>query len=115
MINRYTIGAAAALFAVATFTPEPAHAISASYRAQLEKSGCTQVTDSNGTCDIHKTKAQNTGGALPDVIGGNTEDAFSALSAAGWNSSEPLTFDKGNHRLILTVRGDTVINAEQIK
>lgn len=36
----------------------PAHAISAHYRAQLERSGCTQVTDGHG-CDIHKTKEQN--------------------------------------------------------
>ena len=36
----------------------PAHAISAQYRAQLERSGCTQETDGNG-CDIHKTAAQN--------------------------------------------------------
>ncbi|EJC0566038.1 hypothetical protein MX054_002855 [Enterobacter cloacae] len=34
----------------------PAHAISEKYRAQLERSGCTQVKDGNG-CDIHKTKA----------------------------------------------------------
>ncbi|MFT2603542.1 hypothetical protein ACMWQW_27040, partial [Escherichia coli] len=34
----------------------PAHAISAKYREQLERSGCTQMTDGI-TCDIHKTKA----------------------------------------------------------
>lgn len=39
-------------------TAAPAHAISAAYRAKLERSGCTQLTDGNG-CDIHKTKAQN--------------------------------------------------------
>lgn len=37
----------------------PAHAISAKYRAKLERSGCTQVTDANGSCDVNKTKAQN--------------------------------------------------------
>lgn len=36
----------------------PAHAISEKYRQQLEHSGCTQVSESQG-CDIHKTKAQN--------------------------------------------------------
>lgn len=36
----------------------PAHAINAKYREQLERSGCTQVSESQG-CDIHKTKAQN--------------------------------------------------------
>lgn len=36
----------------------PAHAISAKYREQLERSGCTQVTELQG-CDITKTKAEN--------------------------------------------------------
>ncbi|MFM5429303.1 hypothetical protein ACET9I_01870 [Aeromonas veronii] len=36
----------------------PAHAISAKYAEQLERSGCTQVTEAQG-CDIHKTKAEN--------------------------------------------------------
>ncbi len=36
-----------------------AFAISESYRAKLEKSGCTQVTEAKGTCDINKSKAAN--------------------------------------------------------
>lgn len=36
----------------------PAHAINAKYAQQLERSGCTQVTEAQG-CDIHKTKAEN--------------------------------------------------------
>ena len=36
----------------------PAHAINAKYRHQLERSGCTQVTEAQG-CDITKTKAEN--------------------------------------------------------
>ncbi|WP_318378300.1 hypothetical protein [Enterobacter sp.] len=36
-----------------------AFAISESYRAKLKKSGCTQVTEANGTCDINKSKAAN--------------------------------------------------------
>ena len=40
----------------------PAHAISAKYREQLERSGCTQMTDGT-TCDIHKTKAENAAAA----------------------------------------------------
>lgn len=36
----------------------PAHAINEKYRKQLERSGCTQLTDGNG-CDITKTKAEN--------------------------------------------------------
>jgi hypothetical protein len=36
----------------------PAHAISAKYRQQLERSGCTEVSETQG-CDITKSKAQN--------------------------------------------------------
>lgn len=36
----------------------PAYAINAKYRQQLERSGCTQVTEAQG-CDIHKSKAEN--------------------------------------------------------
>lgn len=36
----------------------PAYAISSKYRQQLEHSGCTQVTETQG-CDIHKSKAEN--------------------------------------------------------
>ena len=44
---------------VASVVTVPAHAISASYRAQLERSGCTQVTEADGSCDVHKTTAHN--------------------------------------------------------
>lgn len=51
----------------------PAHAISAKYAEQLERSGCTQVTEAQG-CDIHKTKAENAeagfGTAAPAAEGG---------------------------------------------
>jgi len=36
----------------------PAHAISAKYRQQLERSGCTQVSEAQG-CDITKSKQEN--------------------------------------------------------
>jgi hypothetical protein len=35
-----------------------AHAINAKHAQQLERSGCTQVTEAQG-CDITKTKAEN--------------------------------------------------------
>lgn len=38
----------------------PAHAINAHYRAQLERSGCTQISAGDGSCDVSKTKAENT-------------------------------------------------------
>jgi hypothetical protein len=36
----------------------PAYAISAKYRQQLERSGCTEVSETQG-CDIKKSKAEN--------------------------------------------------------
>ncbi|HEG2205572.1 TPA: hypothetical protein SCS57_002057 [Enterobacter cloacae] len=36
----------------------PAHAISAHYRAQLERSGCTEMSTLQG-CDVNKTKEEN--------------------------------------------------------
>lgn len=36
----------------------PVHAINSNYAKQLERSGCTQVTELQG-CDIHKSKAEN--------------------------------------------------------
>ncbi|AUJ80910.1 hypothetical protein [Enterobacter cancerogenus] len=46
----------ALLFSVAT---APAYAINAHYRAQLERSGCTEISASDGSCDINKSKAEN--------------------------------------------------------
>ncbi|GDX06307.1 hypothetical protein RHD99_12420 [Buttiauxella selenatireducens] len=40
-------------------TVSPAFAISASYRAKLEHSGCTQVSEADGSCNVNKSKAQN--------------------------------------------------------
>jgi hypothetical protein len=36
----------------------PVYAINDKYRKQLEQSGCTQVSETQG-CDIHKSKAEN--------------------------------------------------------
>lgn len=38
---------------------QSAFAISEAYRAQLEKSGCTQVSEANGTCNTKHTRKQN--------------------------------------------------------
>lgn len=43
---------------IALWAHNSAHAINATYRKQLERSGCTQVTEAQG-CDITKTKAEN--------------------------------------------------------
>lgn len=42
----------AALVMTAGFFSQPASAISDAYRAQLERSGCTQVSEANGTCNV---------------------------------------------------------------
>lgn len=47
-----------AALTLAAITTAPAHAISAQYRAQLERSGCNEM-NAGKWCDIHKTKAEN--------------------------------------------------------
>lgn len=44
--------------AVLLLAQSPAYAINERYRQQLERSGCTQVSEAQG-CDITKTQAQN--------------------------------------------------------
>ena len=44
--------------AIALLAHTSAHAINAKYREQLERSGCTQVTEAQG-CDITKSKEEN--------------------------------------------------------
>lgn len=54
-IRPLLVAAAAVSFAMAQ---GPAHAINARYAKQLERSGCTQVSENQG-CDIRKTKEEN--------------------------------------------------------
>jgi hypothetical protein len=125
-INKVTIAIVVALFATPFVIPE-AHAISASYRAKLERSGCTQVTEGNGTCDIHKTKAQNQARFATDpvikerheinafledsVIGKSTDDAYKALSKHGFNNPEPLTWVKGKNKILVDVNSNSIVIA----
>ncbi|MNH69545.1 hypothetical protein D3C73_216510 [compost metagenome] len=65
----------------------PAHAINAKFAQQLERSGCTQVTEAQG-CDIHKTKAENAKagfGAAP------TADTSASPYAGEWVATLPQT------------------------
>jgi hypothetical protein len=66
--------------AILLLVQSPAHAINDKYRKQLEKSGCTQVSELQG-CDIHKTKAENA------KAGFNTPGA----PVAGEKAKEPTT------------------------
>ncbi|MFQ2055789.1 hypothetical protein ACK34U_02000 [Aeromonas veronii] len=65
----------------------PAHAISAKYAEQLERSGCTQVSELNG-CDINKTKAENAAAGV-----GNAPAAATSGSpyAGNWIATFPQT------------------------
>lgn len=97
----------------------PAHAITEKYRKQLERSGCTQITDGNG-CDITKTKAENTNSApasdkkeleefLHDsVVNQKTDDAYQALQGYGYVSTKPATWKKGNITVVLDIKNDIV-------
>lgn len=108
----------------------PAHAISSHYRAQLERSGCTMESDSNGTCDIHKTKAQNAKAAktpanqehakiaamLEDsVIGQSTDDAYAALEQSGFENPEPLKWTKGKYVVTLDVNQKGVVQSATLR
>ncbi|EDX4100287.1 hypothetical protein B9R80_002423 [Salmonella enterica] len=99
----------------------PSHAINSHYRQQLERSGCTQLTDGNG-CDIHKTKAQNAAAQNPEkgriadfldskVLDQKTDKAYAALTAKGWNNTKPLTWVKGRYTVFLDVGSDDKIDS----
>lgn len=119
-----------AVMVLAMATVLPAHAISAHYREQLDRSGCTMVTDSNGTCDIHKTKAQNAKAAqtpamqerakiaamLEDsVIGQSTDDAYAALEKSGFQNPEPLQWTKGKYEVFLDVNPRGTVQAATLR
>ena len=81
-----------------------AHAISEAYRKQLEASGCTQVSDANGTCQLHQSRpqpdnaqaSQRSGPALPGpaaevatslnklVTGKSQDQAMYIMQRQGW-------------------------------
>lgn len=119
-----------AVMVLAMATVLPAHAISAHYREQLDRSGCNMVTDSNGTCDIHKTKAQNAKAAqtpamqerakiaamLEDsVIGQSTDDAYAALEKSGFQNPEPLKWIKGKYEVFLDVNPRGTVQAATLR
>jgi len=62
----------------------PAFAINAKYRQQLERSGCTQVTEAQG-CDISKSKAENAkAGFVTEAPAENTISATQTPYAGQW-------------------------------
>ncbi|WP_435343436.1 hypothetical protein [Enterobacter roggenkampii] len=110
--------------ALAILAASPAHAINAKYRAQLERSGCTQVTEADGTCDIHKTKAENAKTAKPkdnvhaaklramgeDLLGTDAEEAAAVLKANGFQQTDPgIWFNPQSNDVIKTTTRKGVI------
>lgn len=91
------ISSAFILLLVTSATSTSAWAINHTYRAQLERSGCTELS-AGVTCDIHKTRAQNAAHkptknqqlqALINRVEGMPLDiAYSRLLADGWKQSE---------------------------
>ncbi|TNI75983.1 hypothetical protein [Aeromonas media] len=65
----------------------PAHAINAKYAQQLERSGCTQVSEAQG-CDIHKTKAENAAAGFGDAPAAATS---ASPYAGNWVATFPET------------------------
>ncbi len=52
----------------------PASAISEAWRAQLEKSGCTQVSEANGTCNPMLTYKQNQHAQAQNGVKGDAQE-----------------------------------------
>ena len=88
----------------------PVHAINAKFAQQLERSGCTQVTEAQG-CDIHKTKAENAKagfGAAP------TADASTSPYTGEWVATFPET---GATVATISIDGKdrVLVNGKQVK
>lgn len=106
------------------FASLPSHAISHAYRAKLERSGCTEVTSNNGTCDINKTKAQNLhkqvqslpaiAADVESLVDEPVSEAVDHLIAEGWKANNGV-WKKGKYILKLVVEDDTVVNAQLTK
>ncbi|MBL8261601.1 MAG: hypothetical protein JNM58_04180 [Xanthomonadaceae bacterium] len=86
------------------FLASSAQAIDKKYRAALERSGCTQLTEMQG-CDINKTKAQNaqagfgaTASRPPasstprykDLVHRNSIDAIDAMMERGFKNVDSI-------------------------
>lgn len=116
MKHKSVILAATTLIAMISL---PAHAINDKYRQQLERSGCTQVTEATG-CDINKTKAENMRSAdesertdlanfLRDsVVGQKTDSAYEALTGYGYENTGPGIWKKGKFTVALDIQNDTI-------
>ena len=64
----------------------PAHAINAKYAQQLERSGCTQVSELSG-CDINKPQAENAAAGFGDAPAATSASPY----AGNWVATFPET------------------------
>ncbi|MEL2244110.1 hypothetical protein PAS25_24410 [Leclercia adecarboxylata] len=98
----------------------PALAINAKYRAQLERSGCNQQNEMDGSCDIHKSKAENQKSAelnsfLRDSVRGqNVDAAYNALEGYGFKKTKPLTWVKGMQTVALKISSADVVTSATV-
>ncbi|EAM1616299.1 hypothetical protein EU642_21935 [Salmonella enterica] len=117
----------AAVFALA-FASFHASAITAHYRAQLQRSGCTQQTDGNG-CDIHKSKAENRAAEkrlqskhgqsldqisseVDTIVGMSSSEFDDYLVRNGWNHTAFGEYSKGKWKLHFKVENGKVVKSE---
>lgn len=120
---------ALAVITLALVATAPAHAINAKYRAQLERSGCTEM-NAGTTCDIHKTKAQNAAVIQKEndtkatehaevmafiedsILGEKVDDAKAALSGYGFKETDPNLWYKDGHTITLTTKKGVAVEAK---
>jgi len=67
---------------LAIFAASAAQAINAQYARQLERSGCTQISELKG-CDIHKTKAENAKAGFTNEVAVESATTSSPTPYAG--------------------------------
>jgi hypothetical protein len=89
----------AILISLALLGSIPAHAMNAKYRQQLEKSGCTQVSELQG-CDIHKSKAEN----AKEGYASGTDSAPTASNGSPYSGQWVAKADSG--ATVATIRID---------
>lgn len=86
-----------------------ASAISESFRKQLDSSGCTQVTEANGSYDISKTKAQNSQHTKKVFTGHGVEVVFmndqsvtvnGKAASMDENNADATVFKQGTYTII---------------
>ena len=115
---------------IALLVHNSAYAINAKYRKQLERSGCTQVTEAQG-CDITKTKKENAkagfidAGAsqgksvsLNDLKGMDSIKAIDQMTARGFDDVDSVSsgntlygiyFNRSTHQCIQITNADNKV------